>query len=318
MKTFKKKDLNGGKKRGKTEKYKKIVDRLQTITLPQIKSEYTKLKSMTCTQLKGASGRTRLGNKIVDAFTFIERLHTKGNQNITFYEFWEKRHFYKKKNFIKSMLKFYENRKIDEIRKYKYIYNLYFSSISIFRPIMAMEIYCKLKPKRILDFTMGWGGRLVGACALGLDAYYGVDLNVHLREPYQELISFLESEPGHNTTIDVRFENALHVNYSEMDYDCVFTSPPYYDLETYRGSDNGIYKTKDDWNRLFYTPLFTKTFASLKKNGSYCLNVPDYIYDSVCVPLLGKYSIKIPLKKSERDPGKDKYKEYIYVWYKYS
>jgi hypothetical protein len=318
MKTAKKKGQIGKRKRGKTEKYKKIADRLQTIKLSHIKSEYSKLKTMTCTQLKDVSGRSRLGNKIVDAFTIVERLHTKGNQNVSFYEFWEKRNLYKEKKIIQSMLKFYKNRKIDEIRKYKYIYNLYFSSITIFRPIMAMEIYCKVKPKRVLDFTMGWGGRLVGACALGLDAYYGVDLNVHLREPYKDLVFFLESEPGHNTTIDIRFENALHVDYSKMDYDCVFTSPPYYDLETYRGSDNGIYKTREDWNDLFYTPLFQKTYASLKQDGSYCLNVPEYIYDSVCVPMFGKCSLKMPLKKSERKPGKDKYKEYIYVWYKKS
>ena len=103
-----------------------------------------------------------------------------------------------------------------------------------------------------------------------------------------------------------------------MDYDCVFTSPPYYDLETYRGSDKVFYKTKDEWNDLFYTPLFEKTFASLKPNGSYCLNVPDYIYDSVCVALLGKCDEKFPLKKSERKPGKDVYKEFVYVWYKKS
>ena len=315
MKTAKKKGLLN-KTRGKTEKYKKIADRLQTITLSEIEADYSKLKAMTCTQVKKLSGRTRLGNKIVDAFTLVERLHTKGAQNVSFYEFWENRHIYKKKKFIHSLLTFYQNREIDEIRKYKYIYNLYFSSIAIFRPVMAMEIYCKIKAKRVLDFTMGWGGRLVGACALGLEAYYGVDLNENLREPYKNLISFLEKEPDHHTAIDVRFQDALTVDYTKMDYDCVFTSPPYYDLETYRGSDKGLYKTKEDWNVLFYTPLFRKTYASLKLNGTYCLNVPEYIYNSVCLPLFGSSSLKIPLKKSERKPGKDKYKEFVYVWYK--
>lgn len=318
MKTAKKKSQPRTRPRGKTEKYKKIADRLQTITHSNIVSEYSKLKKMTCVQLKSASGRRRLGNKIVDAFTLVERLHTKGHQRVSFYEFWENRHIYKKKTFIQSILKFYQNRNIDEIRKYKYIYNLYFSSIAIFRPIMAMEIYCKVKPRRILDFTMGWGGRLVGACALGIEAYYGVDLNTHLREPYKDLVSFLENEPDHTTAIDLRFEDALAVDYSKMDYDCVFTSPPYYDIETYRGSAEGLYKTKEDWNNSFYTPLFKKTYASLNQNGSYCLNVPDYIYDSVCVHLFGKCSLKIPLKKGERNPGNDKYKEFVYVWYKKS
>lgn len=303
------------KNKRKTSKYKMIADRIQTISRQSIKTDYTKLKELSCSLVKKASGRTSLGNKIVDAFTFVERLHTKGNQHVSFYEFWENRRVYKKKAFIQNLLTFYKTRKIDEIRKYKYIYNLYFSSITIFRPIMAMEIYCRLKATRILDFTMGWGGRLVGACALGLEAYYGVDINTHLKEPYNEMIAFLESEPDHKTTIDVQFKDALLIDYTKMDYDCVFTSPPYYDIETYRGSE-GKYKTKEDWNIHFYEPLFRKTYDSLKPGGSYCLNVPEYIYNDVCVPMFGKCDQKIPLKKGERVPGKDKYKEFVYVWWK--
>ena len=298
-----------------TAKYKKIADRLQTIPLSKVQSDYAKLKNLSCSDAIHSSGRSRLGNKIVDAFTFVERLHTKGNQHVNFYEFWEKRDVYKKRPYVKNMLAFYKNRKIDEIRKYKYVYNLFFSSIAIFRPVMAMEIYCKLKSKRVLDFTMGWGGRLVGACALGLDAYYGVDVNKHLQEPYKEMVAFLESEPDHKTAIHLQFQDALTVDYSKMDYDCVFTSPPYYNLETYRGSE-GKYSSNEDWNERFYKPLFKKTYDSLKPDGSYCLNVPEYIYNDVCIPIFGKCVQKIPLKKGERIPGKDQYKEFVYVWRK--
>ena len=297
-------------------KYKKLADRIQTISLPKIQAEYSKLRHTSCSELIKMSGRTRLGNKIVDAFTFVERLHTKGHQNISFFDFWEKRTVFKKRPYIKKMLAFYRNRKIDEIRKYKYIYNLFFSSIAIFRPVMAMEIYCRLKSKRVLDFTMGWGGRLVGACAMGLEAYYGVDLNKHLEEPYSELVAFLQSEPDHNTAIELHFRDALKVDYTKMNYDCVFTSPPYYDVEKYRGSEDKKYKTREDWNKQFYVPLFQKTYDSLKPGGSYCLNVPEYIYEDVCLSLFGKCTQKIPLKKSERTPGKDQYKEFVYLWLK--
>lgn len=313
MKTAKKHKLKPNQ--SKTMKFKILADRLQTISRRSIQTEYRKLRNMSCSKCINTSGRTRLGNKVVDAFTFIERLHTKGHQNVSFFDFWEKRHVWRKKKWVRKTLKFYDDRKIDEIRKFKYIYNLYFSSISIFRPIMAMEIYCKLKCKRVLDFTMGWGGRLVGACALGLDAYYGVDVNTKLKEPYGELVAFLQSEPLHRTTIDVRFQDALDVDYSQMDYDCVFTSPPYYNTETYRGSE-GKYHSKEEWNEKFYKPIFQKTFESMKLGGSYCLNVPEYIYNDVCIPLFGTCATKIPLKKGERNPGKDQYKEFVYVWWK--
>ena len=309
MKTKRRK---GGSKR-KTSKYRKIADQLQSISRSSIEKEYAKLRAFSCKKALGASGRIRLGNKIVDGFTFVERLHTKGHQNVSFYEFWEQREKYKKKPYISKMLHFYRNRKINEIRKFKYIYNLYFSSIAIFRPVMAMEVYCRVNAKRVLDFTMGWGGRLVGACALGLESYHGIDTNTNLREPYKELVSFLEKEPDHKTKINVQFKDALTVDYGALDYDCVFTSPPYYDLESYRGS-LGKYKSKEEWNDRFYKPLFRMTFDGMKKGGSYCLNVPDEIYEAACVPVLGKCKSKIPLKKGERKPGKDEYREFVYVW----
>jgi len=312
-KTFKLKPIHSTD----TDRYQKIAYRLQYFSPEIIQNDFDKLKNMNCSKAKEANGRCRVGNKVVDAFTLTERLHTKGNQNINFYEFWEKRKYYTKKSYLKNILRFYKNRHIDEIRKYKYIYNLFFSSITIFRPIMAMEIYCTVNARRILDFTMGWGGRLVGACALGMEAYYGIDLNPHLKTPYKDLKKFLESQPDNKTKIELHFQNALHVNYEQMDYDTVFTSPPYYTIEVYRGSSKQeTYKSKEDWDEYFYKPLFQKTYQYLKKGGHYCLNVPDEIYEKNCVPLWGKCHQLIKLKKGERKPGKDKYQENIYVWKK--
>lgn len=301
-----------------TNRFQKIADRLQHFSPDIIQNDFNLLKSMNCSKVKKTNDRCRIGNKVVDAFTLTERLHTKGNQNINFYEFWDKRKHYTKKRYLKNILRFYKNRNIDEIRKYKYIYNLCFSSISIFRPIMAMELYCRVKARRILDFTMGWGGRLVGACALGMEAYYGIDLNPHLKTPYTGLVKFLESQPDHKTKIELQFQNALHVHYQDMDYDTVFTSPPYYTIEVYRRGENqeNPYKTNEDWDEHFYKPLFQKTYQYLKKGGHYCLNVSNEIYEKNCVPLWGKCHRSIKLKKGERNPGKDNYEENIYIWKK--
>lgn len=308
-----KQERNNHKNMTMAEK-RKIVHILNPVTVDMALKEFMKLQTiMTCSQAKKTSSRTTLGNNVVDAFTLIERLHTKGHQGISFYDFWKNRKEYSIKPYIKNMLKFYESRQIDEIRKYKYIYNLYFSSISIFRPIVAIELYCKVKSKRVLDFTMGWGGRLVGACALSLDAYYGIDLNKHLETPYREMVNMLQSVPGHRTDIHLFFKDALTIDYSKMDYDTVLTSPPYYDLEVYRR--NNEYGSHEEWNEQFYKPLIRKTYQHLKIGGHYCLNVPHTIYEDGCVPVLGKCSAKIMLKKGERNIGGD-YKEYIYIWKK--
>ena len=298
-----------------SEKEKEIIcNKLNRTTSDDLVVEYNKLKNLSCLDIKNKSAETRIGNKIVDYFTLIERLHTAGQQKIDFYTFWKHRAYFKKIPYVQKMLEFYESRDTDEICKFKYIFNLYFSSISIFRPLMAMELYCKVSARRVLDFTMGWGGRLLGAHVLNLESYIGIDLNTELRLPYTKMVSFLREREKDSlqkkpTEIQLLFKDALHVDYSTLDYDTVFTSPPYYDYEEYR------HMKKYDWKDEFYDPIIKTTWKYLKKNGHYCLNVPEDIYRTVCVPILGESQSKHILKKKKRSKNA-KYKEFIYIWKK--
>ena len=300
-------------KKKRLNQYEAIVKRLNPISEDKIISDYQKLQQLHCKGAIESSPQIRLGNDIVDYFTLEERLHTKTKHNINFYTFWEKRKQYSKNPRIHKMLQFYKNRKIDEIRKYKYIFNLYFSSISIFKPVVAMELYCRVDAKRVLDFTMGWGGRLLAACVLNLISYIGIDMNQNLKIPYEKLETFLRQR---NTKTDITFffQDALLIDYSNLDYDTVFTSLPYYNTEIYRGNPN-IPSTKEKWFLEFYKPLYEKTWKYLKKGGHYCLNVSQEIYNETCIPVLGKSHNRFILKKNNRTED-TQYKEYIYVWNK--
>lgn len=310
-----------GLQKTRKSKPKKIAHELKSIEKKDIVADFLNLKTIGCKIKTGA--RARVGNRVVDAFTLEERLHAKGDQGVSFYEFWECRDHFAKKEYVKKMLSFYKERKTSTIRKYRYIFNLYFSNIAIFSPLKAMDIYCKVKGSRVLDFTMGWGGRLVGACALGMEAYYGVDINTHLKTPYTKLQRFLESDKDHSTKIKLQFKDALKVDYSKLDYDCVLTSPPYYDIEVYRGKQP-TYKTKEEWHTKFYKPLFERTYKHMKKGGHYCLNVNEEIYKNACLPVLGKATKKHKLSKEKRIKmdGKTKskkqsnYQEFVYIWVK--
>jgi hypothetical protein len=109
--------------------------------------------------------------------------------------------------------------------------------------------------------------------------------------------------------------NSLNVDYTQLSYDCVFTSLPYYTVEDYSHMQN--YGTKQQWNDNFYKPLIRKTYDSLAPNGVYALNVPGPIYESCCVPILGQCLERIPLAKKQRKEGKGgDYGEFIYVWRK--
>jgi hypothetical protein len=103
-------------------------------------------------------------------------------------------------------------------------------------------------------------------------------------------------------------------DYSKLDYDMVFTSPPYYNLELYSGTKK---RSKKEWEEDFYTPIFTNTFKYLKSGGFYCLNISQKIYNDIAKKILGEANELILLKKSPRfKKEKENYKEYIYVWKK--
>ena len=177
------------------------------------------------------------------------------------------------------------------------------------RPLNCMEIYTKYNAKRVLNFCAGWGGSTIAAAALNLDAFYGVEINSDLRNPYDNLVTYLK---GYSTTyFDIQFCDAIDYDYSKIVYDTVFSSPPYYFLEKY--ANNVKYSSKKDMDDKFYKPLFTKTYNGLQKGGHYIINVCKEVYDNVLRELLGEASEVFPLKKSKRQ---NDYTELVYVWVK--
>ena len=295
-----------------------IAFNIKPISLERAKQDYEKLQGLTDTS--NISSRCLIGNDVVDYFTFVERLNTKGKYNANFYDFLWNIEEFKKKKFIQNMLIYYETTKNKNNTKnqyvvYKEVYNICISAINIFRPVIAMEIYARFKPTAILDFTCGWGGRLVGACALNIPRYIGIDINKNLKHCYEKLENFLQEHEtpslASSTDIQLFIQDALTFDYQSIEYDMVFTSPPYFSLEKY--SFNTVYASKEEMKNAFYIPLFQKTYQHLKHGGHYCLNVNQEIYSEICIPLFGKETYEIPLKKSKRQ---NNYSESIYVWFK--
>ncbi len=295
-----------------TQKQKSAMSSaLSNITLEEAMLDFSKLQSIGCSPQKPLS---RVGYNFVNFFTFQERLETiVGTRGLNFYDVWKHRtKLCKMKPFLQKMVDYYTNSypSYPEIKVWKRIFGMYYGSINIFRPTVATSLYCKYKPKCILDFTMGWGTRLVCAAALNIKKYIGVDNNMSLQKPYMKMKTILQKECF--TDIELHFKDALTLDYSNMHYDFVFTSPPYYNVELY---DENPSRSDTDWNENFYFPLFRITFKHLQKGGKYCLNVPIKLYDNACVPVLGKANMKIPLTKSQKAVGEN-YKEYIYIWNK--
>lgn len=288
-------------------------------------TDFTKLQHAVSLDLESIKPLSPLGLKYIEYFVHIELLSTKSKHGISFFDFWYNRDFYMSRDAsTKKLIESIKKNKpyLTETKIGKQVFNLYYGGISIFRPTTAAKLYNYLKPTCILDFTMGWGGRLVGAAILNVPKYIGIDNNLQLVEPYKKMVGHLQNNT--TTKIELHFQDAKLFNYNSIDYDMVFTSPPYYNKEIYGGNTHD-YKTKEDWDDKFYKPVFKKTWDGLKNGGYYCLNVPQCIYEKKCVPLFGEAGELIELKKYSRILPKhetkqfnvgQKYKEFIYIWRK--
>jgi len=261
------------------------------------------------------SPRCRTGNNIVDYFTFCQRLETKGKYNVNFFEFIERfDQEFKQKKFIQNMMTYYKDVKNKNGTKNEYIvlkavYDICISAINIMRPLNCMEIYTKYKATKVLNFCAGWGGSTIAAAALNLNAYYGVEINNALKEPYEKMVDYLKTKAP--TKINIIFDDAINVDYTLLNYDTVFASPPYYFIEKYE--NNVKYKSKKEMDEKFYKPIFSKTYKGLQKGGHYIINICKEIYENVLKDLLGDADEIFPLKKSKRQ---NDYTEMVYVWFK--
>jgi 16S rRNA G966 N2-methylase RsmD len=290
-----------------------ISEQIKNITMEDVEKEMDKLIEIG-KNADTMSSRCRTGNNVVDFFTFKNRLETKGKYDVTFYEFIERIDEFKEKKFIQTMLTYYKDVKNKNGQKnqyivYKEVYNICISAINIMRPLNCIELYTKYNSKRVLNCCAGWGGSAVAAAALNLDAYYGIDINKDLKEPYDKLVSYLNTKSA--TYFDIQIGDAISFDYTKICYDTVFTSPPYYSIEKYQNSVK--YESKKEMDEKFYKPLFTNTYNGLQIGGYYIINICKEVYDKVLKEILGEADEIFPLKKSKRQ---NNYTERVYVWVK--
>jgi predicted RNA methylase len=291
-----------------------IVKSIKNISLETVEREMNKLIKNGSNNMADLSPLSRVGNNIVDYFTFKQRLETRGKYNVNFYEFVANIDEFKKKKFIQNMLTYYKDVKNKNNTKTEYtvlkeVYNICISAINIMRPLTCMEIYKRFNAKRVLNFCAGWGGSTIAAAACNIEAFYGVEINSDLKVPYDKMVPYLKTKS--QTNIEIFICDAATFDYSALKYDTVFSSPPYYFIEKY--ANNPFYRSKTEMDENFYIPVFSKTYTALQKGGHYIINVCKEVYDRVLVKLFGEAHILIPYKKFKRQ---NDYSESIYVWLK--
>lgn len=145
---------------------------------------------------------------------------------------------------------------------------------------------------------------MLGAVSLGCK-YICCDTNVELMDGYQRLVEVSE---GNVTTI---WQPAETVDYSQLpEYDFILTSPPFADLEIYRGSPEYT-----NWVEEMLLPMTTRAFASLKTGGWMALCIPDHLALCICNNI-GNHDETVPLPIRNRKKGQNTKQELVYCWHK--
>lgn len=133
-----------------------------------------------------------------------------------------------------------------------------YHEVTTFRPSVIRTMIRMLDIDSVLDFSAGWGDRLIGSMAANIERYTGVDPNLDI--PYDEIERFFKGRFDIKTKVNIINKPFEEVEDSELDtYDMTFTSPPYFDLEIYTDDPTqSIHKrnTVDQWlNEFLYASL---------------------------------------------------------------
>jgi len=150
-----------------------------------------------------------------------------------------------------------------------------------FKSTLAISIYKMFQAKRILDFSAGWGDRLLAAISYGAERYVGYDPNPELQIGYQEMISLFSHHSNvHKYEVNMQpFETS---NISET-FDLILTSPPYYDFETYVETNKEEAKTQsivkyprfNQWMIEFLFTSLRKCWNALTVGGNMVIHLSD-------------------------------------------
>ena len=157
------------------------------VSVKEIKEDFLKLKTLKLKKLP--TNNLMMISVDYDKYFFIYKLTDYfsedcrikcnfGNKNSPYKMFKEE-----KKYIIREIGNKVEYNTLDN-----YIYDNY-RMCSNFPITVAFEVYKYFKPKNVLDFSSGWGDRLMAALAYGC-SYTGTDPNKCMKEKYEDMIRF--------------------------------------------------------------------------------------------------------------------------------
>lgn len=155
-----------------------------------------------------------------------------------------------------------------------------------FRPTWVRGLIHLLYPYQsvqgltMLDFSAGWGDRLLAAMAMNMN-YIGYDPNLELKEGHDRMIADFGSVSRHRV-IYKPFEDAV---LGDQTVDVILTSPPFFNFEQYADDETQSivrYPKFGQWMREFMIPSLKLSWAALRVGGYLVLHLGDTREGLVC------------------------------------
>ena len=152
-------------------------------------------------------------------------------------------------------------------------------NIQNFKPQNARAIAEYLCPTlwgRVYDYSMGYGGRLLGISSSNLQLeYVGVDPNTETVENLKLLNELIELSGGTLGEI----HQSVSEEFVPENIDLAFSSPPYFNLEKYSDEPTQCmnkYHTLDEWFEGYVVPTMRNIHTGLNSDGLFATNIADY------------------------------------------
>jgi tRNA1(Val) A37 N6-methylase TrmN6 len=204
------------------------------------------------------------------------------------------------------------------------------SSVNNFPPRVAMallqELYPDKRDVRLLDPCAGFSGRMIGAAASKrVSEYHGIDFSKETADGLNKTACFL-GESGSPMKATISYGDCVSIMpMLPKDYDLVFTSPPFLDVEEYKNVVPEHNYAK--WLREFITPFIAAAFGRLKAGGQlaiYSENInsrkafsDDFMKLAEQVGFKAESPVVFKKSRGTYQRSKEKFKPTpIYVWRK--
>ena len=192
-----------------------------------------------------------------------------------------------------------------------------------FKCTVSKAVFDMFKSKNVLDFSAGYGDRLLGAIASeSVETYLGYDPNTKLKKGHDSIISTLCPEANKNKKNFKIIYEPFETAQLEGQFDMVFTSPPFFGLEIYSldsTQSTSNYYSFNKWMRRFLFKALDISWNNIIEGGYMAIYIGNYKDVNIIEPM----NLYMEMKKDSSYWGclsfsstNTKKKRYIWVWQK--